>query len=74
MVEDLFSENAYSTVIAPVINARKHKDFRILPYGKIGTAGKIKEYIEEHYNDFPDETYDGFKPVLDELLKIYDLN
>lgn len=74
MVEDLFSENAYSTVIAPVINARKHKDFRILPYGKIGTAGRIKEYIEEHYNDFPDDTYDGFKPVLDELLKIYDLN
>lgn len=43
MVEDLFSENAYAQIVDPVITARNHKDFRNLPYGKKGTAGRIKE-------------------------------
>ncbi len=74
MVEDLFSENAYAAVIAPVISARKHKDFRNLPYGKNGTAGKIKKHIEKNYSTFVDAYYDGFKPVLDELMNVFDLN
>ena len=73
MVEDLFSENAYSTVIQDVINSRSHKDFRTLTLGKKGTAGGIKEYIENHYNDFSDSDFDGFRPVLDELIKVFDL-
>lgn len=74
MVEDLFSENAYTDIVTPVINARKHKDFRNLPYGKKGTAGRIKEYIESNYDNFTNEAYDGFKVVLDELLNVFELN
>lgn len=71
MVEDLFSENAYAQIVDPVITARNHKDFRNLPYGKKGTAGRIKEYIEANYDKFSDESYDGFKAVLDELLNVF---
>ena len=71
MVEDLFSENAYAQIVEPVIMARNHKDFRNLPYGKKGTAGRIKEYIEDNYDKFSDESYDGFKAVLDELLNVF---
>lgn len=71
MVEDLFSENAYAQIVDPVITARNHKDFRNLPYGKKGTAGRIKEYIEDNYDKFSDESYDGFKAVLDELLNVF---
>lgn len=71
MVEDLFSENAYAQIVDPVITARNHKDFRNLPYGKKGTAGRIKEYIEDNYDKFSDESYDGFKAVLYELLNVF---
>ena len=71
MVEDLFSEKAYAQIVEPVITARNHKDFRNLPYGKKGTAGRIKEYIEDNYDKFSDESYDGFKAVLDELLNVF---
>ena len=71
MVEDLFSENAYAQIVEPVITARNHKDFRNLPYGKKGTAGRIKEYIEDNYDKLSDESYDGFKAVLDELLNVF---
>ena len=71
MVEDLFSENAYAQIVEPVIKARNHRDFRNLPYGKKGTAGRIKEYIEDNYDKFSDESYDGFKAVLDELLNVF---
>ena len=71
MVEDLFSENAYAQIVEPVIKARNHRDFRNLPYGKKGTAGRIKEYIEDNYGKFSDESYDGFKAVLDELLNVF---
>ena len=71
MVEDLFSENAYAQIVEPVITARNHKDFRNLPYGKKGIAGRIKEYIEDNYDKFSDESYDGFKAVLDELLNVF---
>ena len=56
-----------------MINARKHKDFRTLTIGKKGTAGAIKEYIEKEYYNFDDRWFDGFKPVLDELLRVFEL-
>ena len=74
MVEDMFSENAYTDIITPVINARNHKDFRNLPYGKKGTAGRIKEYIENNYDNFTNDAYDGFKALLDKLLDVFELN
>lgn len=74
MVEDLFAEDSYAQIILPVISARKHKDFRILPYGKKGTAGAIKEHIEKEYDSssFKDEWYKGFESVLNKLLDVFD--
>ena len=69
MVEDIFSESAYLSVITPVINSRKYKDFRNNSIGNKGTA--IKDYIEKNYNTFPDTVFDGFKTVLDELMNVF---
>lgn len=74
MVEDLFAESSYASIIAPVISARRHRDFRQISYGKKGTVGAIKEHIEKNYGSFSNAEYDGFKPILDELLKVFDLN
>ncbi len=71
MVEDLFSEESYASKIDPVIKARTHKDFRSIQIGKKGTAGAIKEHIEKEYNNFKDEWFRGFKPVLDKLLEVF---
>ena len=73
MVEDLFSEESYASKIEPVITARTHKDFRNLTIGKKGTAGAIKEHIEKEYSHFKNEWFNGFKPVLDRLLEIFEL-
>ena len=69
MVEDILSESAYLSVITPVINSRKYKDFRNNSIGNKGTA--IKDYIEKNYNTFPDTAFDGFKTVLDELMNVF---
>lgn len=74
MVEDLFSEDSYASIISPVITSRKHKDFRKINFGKKGTVGAIKEHIEKNYNTFNNTWYNGFKPVLDELMNIFSLN
>ena len=76
IVEDLFSEDSYAQVIQPVINARKQKDFRMLTFGKKGTVGTIKEYIEKEYNSssFKDEWFKGFESVLNKLLDVFNLN
>lgn len=75
VVEDLFSEDSYAQVIQPVITARKQKDFRMLTFGKKGTVGTIKEYLENNYDgkDFKDEWYKGFQSVLEKLLEVFDL-
>ncbi len=73
MVEDLFSEDAYASIIAPVISARKHKDFRKINFGKKGTVGAIKEHIENNYAKFDDAYYANFQPVLDKLLELFNL-
>ena len=74
IVEDLFSEDSYASIIRPVIASRKHKDFRRINFGKKGTVGAIKEHIETNYNTFNNAWYNGFKPVLDELMNIFGLN
>lgn len=73
MVEDLFSADAYNSIIEPVISARSHKEFRSLPYRRKGTAGAIKDHIEKNYNRLDDIYYNGFKPVLDKLLSVFEL-
>lgn len=75
MVEDLFSESVYATVIAPVISARSHKNFRSIQLeGGASTKDAIKSYIEKNYITFSYRDYNKFKPVLDELLNVFDLN
>lgn len=69
MVEDVFAESVYASVITPLINSRKYKEFRNNSIGNKGAA--IKDYIEKNYNTFPDTAYDGFKVVLDELLNVF---
>ena len=69
MVEDIFAESAYVSVITPVINSRKYKDFRNNSIGNKGTA--IKDFIEKNYNTFPDTAFGGFKTVLDELMNVF---
>jgi len=75
MVEDFFSTEAYSTIIADVEFEKKqsHKDFRIF---KTDIASTIKTHIEKHYNSssFKEEWYDGFRPVLNKLLEVFNLN
>lgn len=72
MVEDIFPVGAYSSAISDVVSARTHKEFRKLAQKKKKpTSVSIKEYIEGHYQTFADADYDGFKTILDELLKVF---
>ena len=69
MVEDIFAESAYVSVITSVINSRKYKDFRNNSIRNKGTV--IKDFIEKNYNTFPDTAFGGFKTVLDELMNVF---
>lgn len=75
LVEDFFSTDAYSTIIAKeeIGKKKSHKDFRNF---KTNIASAIKTHIENNYNsfNFKEEWYDGFKPVLNKLLEVFDLN
>ena len=72
MVEDLFDPKAYKPKIDSVKLDQKttHKHFRCF---NENMASSIKTYIENNYSKFDDECYDGFKPVLDELLNVFGL-
>lgn len=72
MIEDFFSKDSYTSVVAKV-HVDTHKAFRLIQWdnGIKGTANAIKNYIEKHYESFDDDWYDGFKPVLDELLDVF---
>lgn len=72
MVEDFFDSEAYKVKVdwANLNNKKSHKDFRSF---KENMASTIKSYIESNYNSFKDEWFDGFKPVLDQLIAIFQL-
>lgn len=72
MVEDFFDSEAYKAKIdwANLSNKKSHKDFRSF---KENMASTIKSYIESNYNSFKDEWFDGFKPVLDQLISVFQL-
>lgn len=71
MVEDLFSPEAYKEKVEYIHQKYTHKDFRCNQQGK--TTEAIKQHIENHYLQFKDEWFDGFCPVLDQLINIYKL-
>lgn len=72
MLEDLFCPDSYKPKVdwAQLAIKKTHKDFRSF---KENMASIIKSYIEGNYNSFKDEWFDGFKPVLDQLLTIFQL-
>lgn len=72
MVEDFFDPEAYKVKVdwANLNNKKSHKDFRFF---RENMASIIKSYIEKNYNSFKDEWFDGFKPVLDQLISIFQL-
>ena len=71
MVEDLFSPESYKEKVEYIHKKNTHKEFRCNDQGK--TTEAIKKHIENHYSQFKDEWFDGFKPVLDQLISIFKL-
>ena len=71
MVEDLFSPESYKEKVEYIHKTNTHKEFRCNDQGK--TTEAIKKHIENHYSQFKDEWFDGFKPVLDQLISIFKL-
>ena len=71
MVEDLFSPESYKEKVEYIHKKNTHKEFRCNDQGK--TTEAIKKHIENHYSQFKDELFDGFKPVLDQLISIFKL-
>lgn len=72
MVEDFFDPEAYKVKVdwANLNNKKSHKDFRSF---RENMTSIIKSYIENNFNSFKDEWFDGFKPVLDQLISIFQL-
>lgn len=71
-LEDFYSDSIYSDVVLPNINGKpKYYEMK-----KLGSLTKsVKERIQKKMNnkEIKDSDFDGFKPLLDELLKIYNL-
>ena len=72
LVEDLFDSHSYESKVIVVHNMNTHREFRCNTQGK--TTDAIKSYIEKSYLSFKKEWFGGFKPVLDKLLDVFDLN
>jgi ABC-type multidrug transport system ATPase subunit len=81
MAEDLFDRDSYINVTNK-IHVRSHKELRNITWNDIitsnkrpkGTTDAIKYYIQDNYASFEKEWLQNFKPVLDKLLDVFDLN
>ena len=81
MAEDLFDRDSYINVTNK-IHVRSHKELRNMTWNDIITSNKrpkgatdaIKYYIQDNYASFEKEWLQNFKPVLDKLLEVFDLN
>ena len=71
MAEDLFDPASYASKVNPVHMMNTHKQFR---NNKQATSDAIKEYIKIAYPNFEKEWLQNFKPVLNKLLDVFDLN
>ena len=82
MVEDLFDISAYTQVSNKIHAINSHKEFRNMTWSDViksnkrikGTHEVIKYYIQENYSSFGKEWLQNFKPVLDKLLNVFNLN
>ena len=70
-LEDLFPYDVYKHIVD---NFHKLKTYRDFKNRSTKTTSEIKDYIKEKASTFKDEWYDGFKPVLDKLIEVFDLN
>lgn len=72
LIEDFFAPKSYKNKIdeAHLETMTTHKDFRTFT---TNMSSSIKTYIEGHYNRFNDDCYDGFKPILDKLIEVFNL-
>lgn len=71
MAEDLFDPASYASKVNPVHMMNTHKQFR---NNKQATSDAIKEYIKIAYPNFEKEWLQNFKPVLNKLLDVFNLN
>ena len=81
LVEDLFDSNSY-LVVTNKVNVRNHKELRNITWNDVIKSNKrpkstpeaIKCYIEDNYDSFEKEWLQKFKPILNKLLDVFDLN
>ena len=81
LVEDLFDSNSY-LVVTNKVNVRNHKELRNITWNDVIKSNKrpkstpeaIKCYIEDNYDLFEKEWLQNFKPILNKLLDVFDLN
>ena len=81
LVEDLFDSNSY-LVVTNKVNVRNHKELRNITWNDVIKSNKrpkstpeaIKCYIEDNYDSFEKEWLQNFKPILNKLLDVFDLN
>lgn len=64
------------------VNVKNHKEFRNITWNDVIKSNKrpkstpeaIKCYIEDNYYSFEKEWLQKFKPILNKLLDVFDLN
>lgn len=71
MVEDLFDPLSYADKVMRVHSMNTHKEFR---NNKKSTSEVIKEHIKEKHRSFGKEWLQNFKPILNKLMYLFDLN
>lgn len=72
MVEDIFPKESYQDEIDRLLQYGTHKEYR---KHDDNVAKAIKTYLEKHYSkdNFKNEWYNGFKPILEKLMEVFDL-
>ena len=78
ILEDLFDSESYKPVMDK-IHVVSHKEIRNVKWEVKGSKRPktipeaIKVYIEENYLSFGKEWIEGFRPVLDKLIQLFNL-
>ncbi len=69
-LEDLFPNDAYKHIVDNLHSLKTYRDFK---NRSTKTTSEIKDFIKEKASTFKEEWYDGFKPVLEKLLNVFNL-
>lgn len=78
ILEDLFDSESYKPIMDK-IHVESHKEIRNVKWEVKGSKRPktipeaIKVYIEENYLSFGKEWIEGFRPVLDKLIQLFNL-